>query len=122
MSIVHSTRSSCFRRCFHWSIPRLFLPVMGLCLIFQVLAAAAENPHWIWDNNHGAPIKPDDTRYFRKTFPLSSLPSWAMLSVAADDEAQVFVNGQQVGESKGYEHPTREEIARRLQKGTNVIT
>jgi putative heme-binding domain-containing protein len=95
-------------------------PVLAVCLTFQ-LVAAAENPHWIWDNHHGAAIKPDETRYFRKTFQLSAIPTKALLSVAADDEAQVFINGKQVAEAKGYDHPERDDITRQFQKGTNVI-
>src|SRR5689334_4650332 len=70
------------------------VPIMAVCLMLR-LVAAAENPHWIWDSNHGAAIKPDETRYFRKTFQLPTTPTKALLSVAADDEAQVFINGKQ---------------------------
>src|SRR5690349_16565583 len=96
---------------------RRYLPILALCLMLR-LVAAAENPHWIWD---GSAIKPDDTRYLRKTFQLPAIPTRALLSVAADDEAQVFINGKQAVQAKGFEHPEREDITKQLQKGANVI-
>ncbi len=91
-----------------------------VCLILPGIVSA-ENPQWIWHNNHGAAIKPDEVRYFRKVFQLAATPSKALLTVAADDEAQVFVNGKQVTETKGYDHPGRDDISRYLRKGSNVL-
>src|SRR2546423_2550846 len=91
-----------------------------LAIIFPFFASA-ENPQWLWHNNNGSPTKPNEVRYFRKTFRLTSLPTKALLTVAVDDEARVYINGKQVADTRGYEHPSSDEITRHLQKGANVI-
>src|SRR5438067_2465974 len=64
--------------------------------LFGPLLATAENPHWIWHDNKGVAIQTNEVRYFRKTFVLDHKPTKAPLSVAADDEAVVYINGKQV--------------------------
>src|SRR5262249_16702640 len=73
----------------------------SFCLTFATflllsVAARAENPHWIWHDNHGAAIQADDVRYFRKTFKYNGKLTKAILSIAADDEATVYINGKEV--------------------------
>ena len=71
-----------------------------LLVLFSALLCQAQNPRWIWHDNHATAIKPDEVRYFRKTFEVSGNRSRASLSVAADDEADL-VHGMQDGAPAG---------------------
>jgi putative heme-binding domain-containing protein len=83
--------------------------------------APAGNPLWIWNSNDGRPIQTDETRYFRKTFRLASIPSKATLSAAADDDATLYINGKEAGKSAGYDQAARLDVTRLLVKGDNVF-
>src|SRR6266487_1592360 len=91
------------------------------CLFLFPIFARAENPHWIWHNNKGAAIQTNEVRYFRRTFTLASRPAKALLSVAADDEAVVYLNGKEVANPKDYAKPVCEEVTSELKKGQNVL-
>ncbi len=84
-------------------------------------AASAENPSWIWHNNHGAPVKPEEVRYLRRTFQLAAAPTKALLTIAADDEADVYLNGKKIAHTSNFKEPTREEVTESIHKGANVI-
>src|SRR6266850_4388661 len=88
---------------------------------FAPLVASAENPHWIWHDNHGKAIQTNEVRYFRKTFQAPAKFTKAHLNVAADDEATVYINGRVVAAPSGYETPVRKDITDDIRKGTNVI-
>src|SRR5262249_27205853 len=83
--------------------------------------AFAENPHWIWNDNHGKAIQTNEVRYFRKTFQASGKFSKVQLSVAADDEAVVYINGRKVASPSGYENPVQKDITDDVRRGENVI-
>src|SRR5882762_3063051 len=100
---------------------RKIILALGSCGLLLPFLASAENPSWIWHDNHGAPIQPDEVRFFRKTFCLSSLPAKASLSIAVDDEATVYINGSEVARTKDYAKPTYEDVTDLLRKGENVI-
>ena len=97
--------------------------LLFLCAsLFSFLASAlAENPHWIWHDNSGGQIQPDEVRYFRKGFHLATLPTRADLSIACDDEAVIYLNGKQVAQTKDYNKPAYENVTSKLHKGENVI-
>src|SRR5213082_3539401 len=76
-----------------------------VCLFLPTLAARAENPHWIWHDNHGTPIQTNEVRFFRKTFFATNVPSKVFLRVVADDEAVVYLNGKEVAHPKDYAKP-----------------
>src|SRR6185436_13294400 len=90
-------------------------------LLFVPSLLLADNPRWIWHDNKGAAIKPDEVRYFRKTFTVPGKASKANLSVAADDEAVVYLNGKQVAKPKDFDKPVYEEVSSALRKGENVL-
>jgi putative heme-binding domain-containing protein len=87
----------------------------------SALWCRADDPHWIWHHNQGAAIQPDEVRYFRKTFHLDTRPQNAVLTVAADDDAVVFLNGKEIFDQKGFDKPEVEEISELLKRGDNVI-
>jgi len=90
-------------------------------LLLLAVAARAENPHWIWHDNHGAAIQTNEVRYFRKTFEYNGRLTKASLSVAADDEATVYINGKEVAHPKTWEKATYQEVTDEVKRGRNVI-
>src|SRR6266566_7681944 len=87
------------------------------CLFLLPILAQAENPHWIWHDNKGAAIQPNEVRFFRRTFMLASQPAKALLSVAADDEAVVYINGKEVANPKESAKPVYDDVTSQLRKG-----
>ncbi|MGN9810422.1 family 78 glycoside hydrolase catalytic domain [Micromonospora sp. BQ11] len=81
---------------------------------------------WIW-YPEGDPLAglPAMTRYFRRTFSLSSAPSQATLMITGDDTADVWVNGTQISTSPratdSWKQAAVVDIAGRLVPGTNTI-
>src|SRR5690349_15069309 len=97
---------------------------MRFALCFFLLlpfCAAAENPHWIWHDNHGKAIQTNETRFFRKAFRVARRLQKATLSVAADDDATVYINGKKVAEVSGYDKPVYQDITDDINRGENVI-
>src|SRR5262245_1854967 len=88
----------------------------ALCLLVP-LSTLAENPRWIWHPNKGQPIRTNETRYFRKTFRVDQTPRTATLSVSADDEAVVYLNGREIAKCSNFKEPARETITEDLQMG-----
>src|SRR5258706_13726664 len=74
------------------------------CLTF------ADNPHWIWHDNHGKPIQTNEVRFFRKTFQAAGKITKVHLSVAADDEAVVYIYGRKGALPSRYAIPGQNEI------------
>ena len=96
------------------------LPVLSL-LVFFTAAARAELPEWIWNANNGAKAADNEVRYFRKTFKITGNFNKAQLSCAGDDEIQVFINGEKIGESTDWRTPLRKDVTKHLDGGENVI-
>ena len=92
-----------------------------LYLLAFVGSAFAEKPHWIWHDNQGEDIKPNEVRYFRKVFHADKKPQKALLSVAADDRATVFINGKEITQTRDYDKPNYEDITSELRQGENLI-
>src|SRR5262245_60785456 len=90
-------------------------------LLLYAVPATAETPKWIWHDNKGAAIQTNEVRFFRKTFQVESRPTKATLSVAADDEAVVYLNGKEVARPKDYSKPGREDVTDLIKKGQNVL-
>src|SRR5215471_7261528 len=85
------------------------------------LCVSAENPSWIWHDNHGKAIQTNETRFFRKTFRVAGRLQKASLSVAADDEATIYINGKKVADVSGYEKPAYRDVTDDLKRGDNLI-
>jgi putative heme-binding domain, Pirellula/Verrucomicrobium type len=95
-------------------------PVYFLLLLVAV-SAQAENPQWIWHDNHGAAIQPDEFRYFRKTFEAKGRFNKVLLSAAADDDATIYINGKEVAHPKDFSKPVYEDVTSQVKAGRNVI-
>jgi alpha-L-rhamnosidase len=88
--------------------------------------AGLNGSSWIW-YPEGDPLAglPPMTRFYRKTFTLSSVPAAATLVVTGDDTADVWVNGVSVSSSPratdSWKQAAVVDLAGRLQAGANVI-
>jgi putative heme-binding domain-containing protein len=93
--------------------------VLLVALLFaSAVFAQAQVPQWIWIDGvtNGAA-----TVFFRKTFRTPPLTWNARITVAADDSAEVFLNGVLIGECRGPQQPMRSEVSVRLNQGENVV-
>ena len=92
-----------------------YLVALGLAGQLPLLALAAV-PEWIWTTT---PVTDAQAAVFRHDLVLTTLPARAILIVAADNAAEVTINGQNAGKNDSWERPTRLPIERLLQTGTN---
>src|SRR3954468_24891459 len=89
-------------------------------LLFSA-TARAENPLWVWHDNHGAAIQTNEVRWFRKTFEAKGRFTKVELSAAADDEATIYINGKEVAHPKDFDKPTYQDVTTQVKPGRNVI-
>jgi len=75
---------------------------------------------WIWSNDL-AQSPPGERLTFRTSFTLASPAVHAQLVVAADNEAQVFLNGKEVTTCKDWMQPVSQAVASQLKPGGNSI-
>jgi putative heme-binding domain-containing protein len=89
------------------------------CLCGAAQMLFAQTPQWIWSgtnsSSESAPV------YFRKSFRTPPLLWNSRLTAAADDSAEVFLNGISVAKCSGPHEPVRAEVSVRLHQGENVI-
>src|SRR5881394_70500 len=89
-----------------------FTVVFGAMLLGASEALLAQTPEWIWSHPLGE--RPEEERaYFRKAFRTPALLWNAKLSLAADDRAEVFLNGVSVGSCEQPDQPIRLEVSTR---------
>lgn len=99
---------------------RLCLCTIGAAL--SVSTVCAQTPEWIWHPNQGQSPTNGETRLFRKTFAIDGKINRAVLSVAADDRADVTVNQSPVISVNGFERVTRTDVTSYLHPGENLLT
>jgi putative membrane-bound dehydrogenase-like protein len=76
---------------------------------------------WIWfDEANPAESAPGGTRFFRKTFDVRK-PTNVVLDITADDEYQVFLNGDQVAAGRDSAQIDRHDVTSRIRPGRNVL-
>src|SRR6185503_3383880 len=86
--------------------------------VFAFVSVSTHAQDWIWQGNKpGA----NDVRYFRKSFLLDAPPSKAVLTVACDNKATVFLDGKVVGENTEWNAPTAIDVTSALKAGTHLI-
>src|ERR1043166_3284581 len=90
-----------------------------ITLLAPALAGSAQTPVWIWPHAAGSSIKTNETRYFRKEFEIPAKPGKSFLSVAAEGDAIVFINGKEVVKARG-SNAAYDEVGKSLRKGRNV--
>jgi hypothetical protein len=97
--------------------------VLALLLLFSTtsLCLRAQTPEWIWHSNDGNAPASGEVRYFRKTFTIRGQPAKAVLAVAADNEATVWLNGKPAGNSDSHDHAAYSEVTAHLKAGENLL-
>lgn len=72
-------------------------------------------PFWIWSQSTA------DIIYFRKTFQISAAPTSASLTLTADGNFKLFINGTFVGQNQDWTDVKTVDIANYVTAGTNII-
>ena len=73
---------------------------------------------WIWsDGNSGA----DDVRFFRKQFKVDAAPEKAVLALACDNKAVIYLDGKQIGENDSWSDATVIDLAKVIKVGEHVL-
>ena len=101
-----------------------FLKVLSLFLLCASVFpgnVVAQTPHWIWHPNHGQATTNGEVRFFRDTFEVEGKVAKAIISVAADNHAEVFINGKSVVRVVGFDQATRTNVTEHLQSGVNTL-
>ena len=75
-------------------------------------------PHWVWVSDDA---KPQQVARFRHTFQVRGRPKNATLSVAGDNGATVWINGQKVAASTDWGKPQRADATGAVRGGKNAI-
>lgn len=104
----------------------VFRRSVQFCVLLAGIAiaipASAEEAQWIWQTNttidQGVPV--GEQTYFRKTINLRKLGK-AEVEITADDEFELFINGQSVGGGDNRDEMVTFEVGDLLQIGRNVI-
>lgn len=88
----------------------------GFFLLCFSVALHAQTPHWIWHSDTN-----QQSVFFRKSFRTPPLIWNARLTLTADDQAEVFLNGVSIARCESWDQPLRTEVTVRLNQGENVI-
>ncbi len=78
------------------------------------------SPQWIWSAAHKKNKVPEGTCYFRKSLKLR-VPEEGEIHITADNQFQLYVNGQPVGTGSDWRQIEVFDITKYLQKGNNTI-
>ncbi len=105
-------------RMFCLKLARLFL---WLGAVFLTNILRADTPQWIWHDNNGAKTAADEVRYFRKSFEVRGPVVKAILSCAADDELQIYLNGRKITDAKGWSKAASPDVTKDIRNGENVL-
>ncbi len=84
--------------------------------------ASAQTPRapWIWAREHQPGAVPPGECHFRKEF-RTEAPQRAVLSIQADDDYIVYVNGKMVQSGSHGERPEQIDISRYIKRGGNLV-
>jgi len=85
-------------------------------------AADAPKPLWIWHPNDGQTATNNEVRFFRKTFAIEGKVQKAVLAVAADNSAEVFLNEKMTVNARGFERATYTDVTSQLKPGENLLS
>jgi len=92
-----------------------------LALIAPAWAAGAE-PNWIWSPDNALDKEPLGPCFFRREFKANANPiTSAEVEIAADDEYELFINGQSIGRGNKWQQLDHYDIKQHLIDGPNVI-
>lgn len=90
-------------------------------LLTSAVSHAANEAQWIWSPSHQRGQVPRTSCYFRHMFPTSQ-PRQAQVSITADDEYELYVNGRMVARgNNGSQKLDEHNISPHIRRGTNLI-
>ncbi len=121
MRVTHSRKSSQRLPSPWFDKMLIFTLIMSLMIGFSMSSSSfAQQAQWIWNAkqiNGNVPLGPV---HFRKTFRLAK-PTVAEVVIAADDEFQVYFNGELVGYGSGYDKLAKVNLTSHLIDGDNLL-
>jgi alpha-L-rhamnosidase len=86
------------------------------------LNEAFKSSRWIWyPEEHPAGAAKPGTAYFRKSFTVAEASAEAVLLVAADNLARIFINGERLGDWSDFKIANTFNITKNLRPGKNVV-
>ena len=88
----------------------------AVCAIVSPLSVVAQD--WIWS---GGKIGENDVRFFRKEFRVSEAPTKAVLALACDNKATIYLDGKVVGENDNWNEATVVDLVKQLKAGEHVL-
>ena len=110
---------SCFARFACALLARGFV-AGGLAALLS-LPLAAQEAEWIWSPDHQKENVPDGAAcHFRKSFTLRA-PEAGQVSIAADDQYDLFVNGRKVASGESTKKLDEHDISGFLTRGVNIV-
>jgi putative heme-binding domain-containing protein len=89
---------------------------ISICITSLPVAVPAQD--WIWSAGKAGE---EDVRYFRKPFRLGDVPEKAVLTVACDNKATIYLDGKTIGENDDWNKPTAFDLARLLKAGEHLL-
>src|SRR5688500_11947453 len=96
---------------------------LARALLLPIFAAVAGPAHvsaqdWIWSGRNAGER---DVCYFRKPFHLGAAPEKAVLSVACDNKATIYLDGKAVGENDNWGEATVLDLTKLLKAGDHLL-
>jgi hypothetical protein len=82
------------------------------------LPATFEGSNWIWSDKKRTP---EERISLIKTFTLPEAPALAWFQMTADNDAHLWINGQDVGNTNSWRSPVCFNVASQLKAGENTI-
>lgn len=96
------------------------LPSVADSLVENLDTQDQSDAQWIWSPAHTKNMVPVGDCFFRKSFKLSA-PELGEIQITADNQFQLFVNGQPVGQGVDWRKLEVYDISKQLKKGLNTI-
>ncbi len=96
--------------------------ILGWQLLTSVTPSWAESKeaYWIWSPEHGKESVPEAACFFRKDFTTEN-PIRVQVTIAADDEYELFINGQKIGTGQSYRELDEYNVTKFVKRGRNAI-
>ncbi|MBM4089647.1 MAG: heme-binding protein, partial [Planctomycetes bacterium] len=111
-------RSTSAWRAATWCLVAGALVITG---IHGATTACAAEPDWIWSPKHQPNKVPRQAAcYFRKGF-TTKAPDRVQVTIAADDEYELYLNGETVGTGRSNGEPDQFDVSRHVREGKNTV-
>src|SRR6266511_3166936 len=98
--------------------PLSFARALALALGALALPFTANAQDWIWLGKNAGE---KEVAFFRKSFRLGETPGKALLSVACDNQATIYLDGKVVGENESWSEPTVIDLSKLLKAGDHLL-